>query len=226
MNMCGIAGIVSIQKEDISLTRLKAMTDILQHRGPDGEGHWKSDDGNTGLANRRLAVIDLSPAGQQPMNYIDRYTITFNGEIYNYLELKEECIKKGYSFASKTDTEVLMALYDWKQEKMLELLDGMFAFALYDRKEKKLFIARDRFGEKPFFYSYEQGHSFLFASEMKALWAAGIKKEIDHRMLYNFMVTHCIGCLCFCRSFDRYTQNTWNRNTRYQYDHTESPIRC
>ncbi len=185
--MCGIAGIISNNKNEITTARLKAMTDAIAHRGPDGEGQWISNDGRTGLGNRRLSIIDLSAAGKQPMHYMHRYTITFNGEIYNYVELKEMCLKKGYVFTSQTDTEVLMAMYDWKKEECLQYLDGMFAFALHDEKEKKLFIARDRFGEKPFYYISRPGQLFAFASEMKALWAAGFSKEINKRMLYNYM---------------------------------------
>src|SRR5262245_43905876 len=137
--MCGIAGIISNNKNEVSVTKLKAMTGAIAHRGPDGEGHWISADENTGLGNRRLSIIDLSEASRQPMQYMGRYTITFNGEIYNYVELRETCIKRGYQFTSHTDTEVLLAMYDWKKEDCLESLDGMFAFAIYDEKEKKLF---------------------------------------------------------------------------------------
>ncbi len=185
--MCGIAGIISPDKNVVTIARLKAMTDAIAHRGPDGEGHWISDDGTTGLGNRRLSVIDLSDAGRQPMHYMGRYTITFNGEIYNYIELREACLKQGYRFNSQSDTEVLMAMYDWKKEACLDQLDGMFALALYDTTEKKLFIARDRFGEKPFYYINKPGKEFAFASEMKALWAAGFPKDINKRMLYNYM---------------------------------------
>lgn len=185
--MCGIAGILSVNKNEITTARLKAMTDAIAHRGPDGEGQWISEDGKAGMGNRRLSIIDLSDAGKQPMHYLGRYTITFNGEIYNYVELKESCIKKGYHFTSHTDTEVLMAMYDWKKEECLQFLDGMFAFAMYDEQEKKLFVARDRFGEKPFYYIPQSGQLFAFASEMKALWAAGFKKEINKKMLYNYM---------------------------------------
>ena len=185
--MCGVAGIISLNTNEVSTARLKAMTNAIAHRGPDGEGHWINTDGRTGLANRRLSIIDLSDAGKQPMQYMDRYTITFNGEIYNYVELKEMCLKKGYVFTSQTDTEVLMAMYDWKKEECLQHLDGMFAFALYDAKDKKIFIARDRFGEKPLYYTTIANQTFAFASEMKALWAAGFKREINKRMLYNYM---------------------------------------
>jgi asparagine synthase (glutamine-hydrolysing) len=175
--MCGIAGIISANKNEVNHKQLKAMTDAIAHRGPDGEGKWISADGNLGLGHRRLSIIDLSIDGAQPMHYYERYSIVFNGEIYNYIELKEQCLKQGYHFHSQTDTEVLLALYDWKKQACLELLDGMFAFAIYDNKTKELFCARDRFGEKPFYYSYEPGKHFVFASEMKALWAAGVEKK-------------------------------------------------
>lgn len=163
------------------------MTDVIAHRGPDGDGHWVSEDGKVGFGHRRLAIIDLSEAGKQPMHYMDRYSITFNGEIYNYIELKEMCLKQGYQFKTQTDTEVMMALYDWKKEECLQYFDGMFAFALYDAKEQKVFAARDRFGEKPFYYHHVPGRHFMFASEMKALWANGVKRDINKRMLYNYL---------------------------------------
>lgn len=163
------------------------MTDALSHRGPDGEGQWLSENDNIGLGHRRLSIIDLTNAGKQPMHYLERYTIVFNGAIYNYPELKELCIAKGYRFVSKSDTEVILAMYDWKKEDCLSTFDGMFSFALYDKVEKKLFIARDRFGEKPFYFHFEDGKKILFASEMKSLWAAGIERDINQRMLYNYM---------------------------------------
>jgi asparagine synthase (glutamine-hydrolysing) len=185
--MCGIAGIITVNKNEQSRERLKTMTDIIAHRGPDGEGHWISNDEKVGFGHRRLSIIDLSEGGAQPMHYMDRYSITFNGEIYNYVELKEMCVKQGYKFTTQTDTEVLMALYDWKKEECLQYFDGMFAFALYDAKEKKVFAARDRFGEKPFYYSLVSGSLFAFGSEMKVLWAGGIKREVNKRMLYNYL---------------------------------------
>lgn len=185
--MCGIAGIVSLDKSELSLSRLKKMTDVIAHRGPDGEGHWINEDQNTGFGHRRLSVIDLSHAADQPMHYVNRFTIIFNGEIYNYLELKELLIKQGYQFTTASDTEVILALYHKEKENCLQLLDGMFSFVIYDDAEKEIFVARDRFGEKPFFYSYEPGKYFLFGSEMKCLWAAGIKKEVNNRMLFNYL---------------------------------------
>src|ERR1044072_4992389 len=111
--MCGIAGIVSFNGQPVDLSDLRLMTDAIAHRGPDGQGHWISDDTAVGLGHRRLSIIDLSEGGAQPMHDISgRYTITFNGEIYNYIELKEQLVTKGYQFRSASDTEVLVALYD------------------------------------------------------------------------------------------------------------------
>ena len=186
--MCGIAGIISLDPSKVSLDRLKLMTESIEHRGPDGHGHWISDSGKVGLGHRRLSIIDLSEHGAQPMHYAEkRYAITFNGEIYNYLEIKKDLLAKGYQFESSSDTEVLMALYDLKKEKCLEDLDGMFSFVIYDKREHTIFCARDRFGEKPFFYAHKPGEYFLFGSEMKALWAAGIPKDINNKMLYNYL---------------------------------------
>jgi asparagine synthase (glutamine-hydrolysing) len=184
--MCGIAGIIQTNPSDYNKVHLQKMTDAIAHRGPDGEGHWQSNDNTVLLGHRRLSIIDLSDAGNQPMNYMGRYVIIHNGEIYNYIELKNELVKKGYSFSSQTDTEVIAAAYDYWKEECVEYFDGMFAFAIWDEKEKELFAARDRFGEKPFFYYYDQ-NKFLFASEMKALWAAGIDKKANQKMLFNFI---------------------------------------
>ena len=164
------------------------MTDVLAHRGPDGEGFWQNDTGNVLLGHRRLSIIDLSHAGQQPMAYKNRYTITHNGEIYNYIELREELLKKGYSFHTQTDTEVIIAAYDYWQDECVDHFDGMFAFAIWDEEEKHLFAARDRFGEKPLFYHYD-GKQLLFASEMKALWAAGVARVPNQQLLFNFITS-------------------------------------
>jgi asparagine synthase (glutamine-hydrolysing) len=160
------------------------MTDALVHRGPDAEGHWTNP--QVALGNRRLSIIDLSEAGNQPMHYLGRYTIVHNGEVYNYIELKDELQKKGYRFSSKTDTEVIVAAYDnWKDE-CVDHFDGMFAFAIWDEKEKELFAARDRFGEKPFFY-FLNNEQFVFASEMKALWASGVERKVNQKLLFNYL---------------------------------------
>jgi asparagine synthase (glutamine-hydrolysing) len=191
--MCGIAGIYSASNS-IDVSHVQVMTNAIAHRGPDGEGHWINQDGSVALGHRRLSIIDLSTDASQPMHYADgRYTITFNGEIYNYIELKEELVKAGFKFKSHSDTEVLMALYMLKGEKCLDELDGMFSFAIWDEKEKRLFCARDRFGEKPFYYHWLPGKLFVFGSEMKELWAYGIPKKRNERMLMNFLMNkYCL----------------------------------
>lgn len=162
------------------------MADSLAHRGPDGEGFYINTSETLGFAHRRLAIIDLSSAGIQPMHYAERYTIVYNGELYNFPELKRELKKAGYLFDSQSDTEVILAAYASYGEKCLQYFDGMFAFAIWDEKEKKLFAARDRFGEKPFYYQ-KTSTQFIFASEMKALWAAGIERSVDQKMLLNYI---------------------------------------
>ncbi|QHL89044.1 asparagine synthase (glutamine-hydrolyzing) [Nibribacter ruber] len=185
--MCGIAGIVSVNKSNVSKGLLKSMTDAIAHRGPDGEGHWISENQFVGLGHRRLAILDLSDEGSQPMHLGSRYTIVFNGEIYNYLEIKESLLSKGYNFISNTDTEVLLTLYHEKKEACLNALDGMFSFAIFDSLENTIFCARDRFGEKPFFYALKKGNTFIFGSEMKALWAAGVERENNEGMIINYL---------------------------------------
>ena len=185
-NMCGIAGILSTSFETIPQVHLKKMTAALAHRGPDGEGQWTNKTGNVLLGHRRLSIIDLSDAAAQPMHYLNRYTIVHNGEIYNYIELRELLEQKGFVFRSKSDTEVILAAYDHWKEDCLKYFEGMFAFAIWDEKEQELFAARDRFGEKPFYY-YENDRYLFFASEMKALWAIGVEKIIEEKMLLNYL---------------------------------------
>ncbi len=186
--MCGIAGILSHDTSKVSRQRLQAMTTAIAHRGPQGEGFWVNENNTVGFGHRRLSIIDLSNAGAQPMHFKDRYTIVHNGEIYNYIELKNELINKGYHFASHTDTEVVLAAYDCYGKDCLQHFDGMFAFAIWDAVEHTLFCARDRFGEKPFYYHYNAtNNELVFASEMKALWAAGVPKKMRSDMLFNYL---------------------------------------
>lgn len=194
--MCGIAGIISSSPFPACTERLQKMADALAHRGPDGEGFWINKDQTAGFAHRRLSVIDLSNAASQPMGYPSaphsttgrRYTITYNGCIYNYTEIKDILKSKGYVFHTHSDTEVILAAYDCYQEDCLQHFDGMFSFAIWDETTHTFFAARDRFGEKPFFYFFnETDHSFHFASEMKSLWAAGIAKSADEEALLCFI---------------------------------------
>ncbi|HRP33142.1 MAG TPA: asparagine synthase (glutamine-hydrolyzing) [Agriterribacter sp.] len=194
--MCGIAGIISSNPDILSFTRLKKMAAVLAHRGPDGEGYWINQSQTVGFAHRRLSVIDLSDAAAQPMHYspeeaadlTHRYTITYNGEIYNHPEIKTQLLSAGYHFRTQSDTEVVLAAYDYYKEDCLQYFDGMFAFAIWDERKQTLFAARDRFGEKPFFYLFDEANrSFLFASEMKALWAAGVEKTNDEEALLYYL---------------------------------------
>ena len=184
--MCGIAGVLFFDGQKVRVELLKKMTDVLVHRGPDGEGYWLSEDENIGFGHRRLSIVDLDDRAKQPMHYLDRYIITYNGEIYNYPELKSDLLKKGYKFKTESDTEVLLAAYAEYKEKVFPYLDGMFAFAIWDQQEKNLFCARDRFGEKPFYYYYDR-EKFVFASEMKSLFKIGISQEKNYKMLFNYL---------------------------------------
>jgi asparagine synthase (glutamine-hydrolysing) len=167
--MCGIAGYINLDGAPASAVILKKMTDLIAHRGPDGEGQWV--EGNVGIGHRRLAIIDLSPAGHQPMVTADhRYVLSYNGEIYNYRALRADLEAEGVSFRSQTDSEVVLyALAQWGTGALLKL-NGMFALALWDRKEKTLLLARDRYGIKPLYYA-KQKNVFWFASEQKAITA-------------------------------------------------------
>ncbi|MEW6684729.1 MAG: asparagine synthase (glutamine-hydrolyzing) [Candidatus Edwardsbacteria bacterium] len=184
--MCGIVGIIS-NKIPIKPEMLISMRDTLIHRGPDDCGIWINKSGFVGFGHRRLSIIDLSEAGRQPMQSSDgRFVITFNGEIYNFQEIREE-LKQKYSFKSRTDAEVLLYSYVEWGKNCLYKLRGMFAFAMWDDKEKKLFAARDRAGEKPFYYYLRNGE-FVFASELKAITLyEGFEKRIDYRSLIDYL---------------------------------------
>ena len=180
--MCGLAGIFAYSNSapPVLETELVRMRDQMIHRGPDGKGLWICPDQRVGLAHRRLAIIDLSENGAQPMTSIDgRYQIVFNGEIYNFQELRSELISKGFSFRGHSDTEVLLALYAQQGEKMCSLLRGMYAFAIWDTLEQSLFLARDPFGIKPLYW-HDDGNTIRFSSQVKSLLAGGgIKTESE-----------------------------------------------
>lgn len=173
-------------KRPIERATLKIMADALCHRGPDAEGIWI--DGPAGLIHRRLSIIDLSEAANQPMHNEDGSVwIVFNGEIYNFLEMRDELIAKGHRFVTRSDTEVLLHLYEEKGTEMLALLRGMFAFAIWDARRRRLFAARDRIGKKPFKY-YLDGEKFLFASELKAIRARGdVKTDIEAGDIHQYL---------------------------------------
>ena len=176
--MCGIIG---FNFEDKSL--LKKGMDILQHRGPDDSGY--DTDKNVSLGHRRLSIIDLSKKGHQPMQYND-LTIIYNGEIYNFKEIREELIKKKHRFISSSDTEVILHAYEEYGENCLHKFNGMFAFCIYDSKKNLLFLARDRLGIKPLYYYFKDG-KFIFASEIKAILEdKSVKREINYKALSEY----------------------------------------
>ncbi|NNG07052.1 MAG: asparagine synthase (glutamine-hydrolyzing) [Desulfobacteraceae bacterium] len=165
--MCGICGIFNLDGEPVPHGHIKSMADELAHRGPDDEGHYI--DVNIALGHRRLSILDLSPAGHQPMSSEDgRIILIYNGEIYNHLELKVELEALGYQFRSRTDTEVLLKGYEAWGLDVIEKLNGMFAFALWDSPTRTLYLVRDRFGIKPLYWT-KVGKTFIFASEIKAI---------------------------------------------------------
>ncbi len=183
--MCGITGVLSFNSEPVSSEILKKMTDAIRHRGPDGEGVYLNHP--IAFGHRRLAIIDLSSAGKQPMISADgRFVISYNGEIYNFEELKTELKKKGYSFQSRTDSEVLLnAFAEWGVDS-LNRLNGMFAFAIWDNKTQELTLGRDRYGVKPVYYALNDS-GFIFGSEIKAILAyPSFKAEMDREALLEY----------------------------------------
>ncbi len=210
--MCGIAGIIELNNGSVNLQTLEAMTRVLAHRGPDGEGYVLVAPGGhgkplpavgrlsdslpvvpkgyqVGFGHRRLSILDLSPLGHQPMSSQDgRCWLVYNGEIYNYVELRDELRKRGHRFRSQTDTEVLLAAYQEWGTSCLGRLNGMFAFALWDGARRRLFCARDRFGMKPFYYRATPDR-FLFGSEIKALLAdPRLGRSPNPPMIHDFLV--------------------------------------
>ncbi len=216
--MCGIFGIWNLDRQAVDVSKLQLATTAIRHRGPDDEGYLlvdtqtprrtrscggadtdfrlslpdlsqhRSEQFDLAFGFRRLAILDLSPAGHQPMSSHDgKFWIVFNGEIYNYRELRDELATHGHNFETTSDTEVILAAYQQWGESCVEHFNGMFAFAIWDSVARRLFVARDRFGEKPFHYVYIPQRLFAFASEMKSLWAAGLAgREIHEETLALF----------------------------------------
>jgi len=180
--MCGICGILGVENKEL----VKKMCSIIQHRGPDDGGLFS--DKNVTLGHRRLSIIDLSRKGRQPMsNENGTLQIVFNGEIYNFIDLKEELGKKGHKFNSNTDTEVIIHAYEEYGERCLSRFNGMFAFAIWDSRKKSLFLARDRAGIKPLYYKI-QGDKLIFASEIKAiLLDKDTKRELNLEAFHNYL---------------------------------------
>lgn len=184
--MCGICGkILKNEDRQVDRKQLEAMNSLLHHRGPDEDGYYI--EGNVGFGHKRLSIIDLAGGTQPITNEDDSCVIIFNGEIYNFPVLREELVKKGHSFKTHSDTEVILHLYEDMGERCVDKLRGMFAFAIWDKKRKRLFLARDRVGKKPIYYA-ETKEGFLFASELKALLTdPEISRDIDYEALHYYL---------------------------------------
>jgi asparagine synthase (glutamine-hydrolysing) len=186
--MCGIAGVYNFDKKTPDLGLLKKMGNAIAHRGPDHDGYYTNESG-IGFCHRRLSIIDLSAKGNQPMADDDETIwLVFNGEIYNYKELREDLIKKGYVFKSKTDTEVIIKCYEEYGIDCVKRFNGMFVISLWDTKNKRFFAARDRIGIKPFYY-YSNGNMFVFASEIKSILVhPEIVKQPNDNAITNYLL--------------------------------------
>ena len=184
--MCGISGFYLSSNSSDKEKFLRMMNEKVKHRGPDGEGYYS--DNNVYLSHKRLAIIDLNKRSNQP--FIDpskQYVITFNGEIYNYLELKKTLTDEGFNFVTTSDTEVLLNAYIRWGESLLSKIKGMFAFAIYDKRKNLIFCARDHFGQKPFFY-YFKNSNFIFSSELTSLISNPIlEKEICTESILKYL---------------------------------------
>lgn len=204
VSMCGIAGCAGTTSQ-VSRAWLPAARDTLIHRGPDDSGEWWSDDGRVGLAHRRLSVLDLSPLGHQPMHHNERgLSVVYNGEIYNFIELREELKRKGHRFRSDCDTEVLLAAYAEWGDTCLSRLNGMFAFALYDAMQQRLVLARDRAGEKPLYY-HIRNKTLYFGSELKSLLAnPAMPRRIDKDALDCYLaIGYVPGTRCILEEYQK-----------------------
>lgn len=183
--MCGICGIYNLDGQQVNTAILERMNAAIAHRGPDGAGTHIFD--HVGLGHRRLSILDLSESGKQPMQTADgRYTISYNGEVYNFKELRCELEKQGQKFKSTSDTEVVLYAFAYWGSSCIERFNGMFAFCIWDNLEKKMFLARDRYGIKPLYYTFSD-NSFLFGSEQKSILAnSAVKRELDYEALLEY----------------------------------------
>lgn len=193
--MCGIAGVMRLGSgADGSETVLRVMCDTLAHRGPDDAGVWRSPDGAAVLGHRRLSIVDLSAAGHNPMSNEDGSVwITYNGEVYNHVDLREELEELGYRFQSRSDTEVVLQGWRAWGERLPERLNGMFGLAVWDDAASTLFLARDRYGEKPLFWRRLAGGGLAFASEARALLLLpGEQRELDPLAVAKYLAFDCV----------------------------------
>lgn len=183
--MCGITGIIAKDNKAIDKQMFRSLNDLVSHRGPDSEGFFFQ--GNVALGHRRLSILDLSDDGIQPMQYQDKFTISYNGEIYNYIEIREELKGKGYYFKSGTDTEVILASYAEWGTNCVQKFNGMWAFAIHDNTNNTIFLSRDRFGIKPLYYC-ETDHFFAFGSEIKQLLPLQEKRKANIPIVLDYLM--------------------------------------
>lgn len=206
--MCGISGIYNFNGADVDEAVLKDMNRIIHHRGPDGEGTYV--DKNAGIGSTRLAIIDLREIANMPLyDTQNRYVIVFNGEIFNYIEVRKELLQKGHKFTTDSDTEVVLNAYKHWGEDCLHKLNGMWAFAIWDKRERSMFCSRDRFGVKPFYY-YMDSDRLIFASEIKQILARGVDKTVNDEIIYDYLIFNFID----------HTENTfYSKITKLQAGH-------
>lgn len=184
--MCGISGIIKKTADADLRTAIETITDLIKHRGPDGFGYYFNN--NIAFGHRRLAIIDLSQNGHQPMRYADgKYVITYNGEVYNYIEIRTELEVLGYTFQSHSDTEIILAAYQQWGQACMSRFNGMWAFAIHDIEHNIIFCSRDRFGVKPFYYT-DTGTEFAFGSEIKQLLCFLPERRANREVLLDFLV--------------------------------------
>ncbi len=207
--MCGIAGIIDLKGNLVSNKEVEKMIKIINYRGPDDDGYYIEN--NIGFGHCRLSIIDLTYAGHQPMKSCDNsLLIVYNGEIYNFVELRKELETLGYKFKSNTDTEVILYSYKEWGENCVNKFNGDWAFAILDKNKKELFCSRDRFGVKPFYYFFD-GKVFAFASEIKSLLELGISREVNPNLIYDFLI---FGLLehtneTFFKNVKKLPQSSW-----------------
>ncbi|MDI6773849.1 MAG: asparagine synthase (glutamine-hydrolyzing) [Verrucomicrobiota bacterium] len=184
--MCGIAGIVNFSGEPVTEATVRVMCEAIRHRGPDDDGYLV--DGNVALGNRRLSIIDLSEKGRQPIfNEDGTLAIVYNGEIYNYASIRKDLESRGHRFRSDTDTEVIVHAYEEWGEECLHRFNGMWAFAIYDKRKRQIFLSRDRFGVKPLYY-FADKERLMFCSEIKGLLTQNIPRYPDDRVIFEYLV--------------------------------------
>jgi asparagine synthase (glutamine-hydrolysing) len=197
--MCGISGIINKIGEPVSRAEIQKINNLISHRGPDNDAYYLVN--SFAFGHRRLKIIDLSDSANQPMTYLDKYAITYNGEIYNYIEIREFLKKDGYFFSTASDTEVILAAYDRYGFNCVSKFNGMWAFALYDKEKDLIFCSRDRFGVKPFYYT-NSNRKFIFGSEIKQLLGYQDHLEVNHQVLMDYLVA----------GFEEHTNETFFQN--------------